>query len=304
MSRPGLTSLAFAMLLGVLSTGASAQQTFKTAAEAANALISAVRADDAKAIKAVLGPDGEDIISSGDPVADAQTKKDFLAAYDAKHQMQEDGGKALLIVGPEEYPVPLPIIRKASQWAFDTAAGRDEILFRRIGRNELDVIQTCLAYVDAQNEYAEKDHTGAGAGVYAQRAISQPGKRDGLYWPTSAGEEQSPLGPLLAEAARQGYRTSEKRAPFHGYYFKILTKQGPAAPGGALDYIVNANMIGGFALIAYPAEYRNSGVMTFIVSHAGVLYQKDLGVETTKVAERMTAFNPDSSWTKVTKTPP
>jgi hypothetical protein len=183
-------------------------------------------------------------------------------------------------------------------WRFDTVAGREEILARRIGKNELDAIQSCLAYVDAQNDYAEKDR-GAGRGVYAQRIISSNGKKDGLYWPTSQGEEPSPLGELIAQATAQGYRAGGGRNPFHGYYFKILTKQGAAAPGGEMDYVVRGKMIGGFALVAYPAEYRNSGVMTFIVSHTGTVYQKDLGQRTAELAERMTAYNPDKSWQKV-----
>ena len=187
-------------------------------------------------------------------------------------------------------------------WRFDTVAGRDEILVRRIGRNELNAIQTCLAYVDAQNEYAEKDRTGAGVKTYAQRIISRPGKKDGLYWSASQGEDASPLGELFAQATAQGYRVGAGRTPFHGYYFKILTRQGAAAPGGDLDYVVNGKMIGGFALVAYPAEYRNSGVMTFLVSYAGTVFEKDLGPDTAGIAERMTAFNPDRTWKEVAET--
>ena len=184
-------------------------------------------------------------------------------------------------------------------WRFDTAAGREEILFRRIGRNELDAIQACLAYVDAQNEYAEKDRTGAGINTYAQRVISRPGKKDGLYWPTTEGEDPSPLGELVAQATAEGYRVGAGRTPFHGYYFKILTRQGTAAPGGELDYVVRGNMIGGFALVAYPAEYGNSGVMTFLVNHAGTVFQKDLGPDTASLAEGMNSFTPDQTWQTV-----
>ena len=189
-------------------------------------------------------------------------------------------------------------------WSFDTDEGRNEILYRRIGRNELDAIQTSLAYVDAQNEYADKDRTGAGAGTYAQRFISQSGKKDGLYWPTSQGEQDSPLGELFADASREGYQTDQGRSPYHGYYYKILTRQGPAASGGAEDYVVNGKMIGGFALVAYPAEYRNSGVMTFIVNYAGAVFQKDLGPQTAEVAEAMTAYDPDHTWRPVEVTEP
>jgi hypothetical protein len=235
-------------------------------------------------------------VSSGDDVADAAGRQKFLNAYDAKHQVTKEGdNRAIMVIGSEDFPFPIPLIRKDDMWRFDTAAGREEILYRRIGRNELDTIQACLAYIDAQNEYAEKDR-GSGVGVYAQRIVSQQGKKDGLYWPTAAGEEPSPLGELVAEATRQGYRVGGTRAPYHGYYYKILSKQGSNAPGGALDYVVHGKMIGGFALVAYPAEYGNSGVMTFVCSHAGKVFQKDLGSRTAELAERMTSFNPDLTW--------
>lgn len=298
-----LVSMAIAALLCTTASIVSAQQDFKTPDEAASALAGAAKTGDRKAIVTVLGPDGQDIVSSGDEVADAATRQKFIAAYEAKHQIAMEGdNKAILVIGQEDFPLPIPLVRKDGLWRFDTAAGREEILFRRVGRDELDAIQSCLAYVDAQNEYAERDRTGAGANTYAQRIISEPGKKDGLYWPTSQGEDASPLGELIAEATAQGYRPGGGRTPFHGYYFKILTKQGPAAPGGEVDYIVRGKMIGGFALVAYPAEYRNSGVMTFIVNHTGNVFQKDLGPDTAKLAERMTSFNPDQSWTKVTDT--
>lgn len=286
-------------------TPAVAQESFKTPDAAADALANAARNNDRAAILNVLGRDGADIASSGDTVADSAIRTKFVQTYDAKHQVKIDSdAKATLIIGSDDFPFPIPLIRKGNGWQFDTAAGRQEILARRIGRNELDAIQSCLAYVDAQNEYADKDRTGAGAGVYAQRIISEAGKKNGLYWPSSASGEESPLGELVADATRQGYRTGEGRTPYHGYYFKILIKQGSDAHGGALDYVVNGKMIGGFALVAYPAEYRNSGVMTFIVNHEGVVFQKNLGPHTVELAERMTAFNPDSSWTKVTDTEP
>ena len=292
-----LVSLTMAALL---CATANAQQAFKTPDEAASALAGAAKTGDPKAIVTVLGPDGADIVSSGDPVADAATREKFVAAYDAKHQITMEGdNKAIVVIGQEDFPLPIPLVRKDGNWRFDTAAGRDEILFRRIGKNELDAIQSSLAYVDAQNEYADKDRTGAGKGVYAQRIISSPGKKDGLYWPDAQNNDASPLGELIAKATTQGYRTGGGRTPFHGYYFKILTKQGAAAPGGELEYVVKGKMIGGYALVAYPAEYRNSGVMTFIVNHDGTVYEKDLGPRTADRAERMTAYNPDSSWHKV-----
>ena len=295
-----LVSMTVAAFFCTAASLAQAQQTFKTPDDAANALVSAAKANDKKALVMVLGPDGEDIVSSGDEVADVETLQKFVAAYDAKHRVTLEGDdKAIIIVGQDDFPLPIPLLRKEGEWRFDTAAGRDEILFRRIGKNELDAMQACLAYVDAQNEYAEKDRTGAGVNTYAQRIVSRSGKKDGLYWPSAQGEEESPLGELVAQATRRGYRVGEGRTPYRGYYFKILTQQGAAAAGGELDYVVNGKMLGGFALVAYPAEYRNSGVMTFIINHAGVIFQKDLGPSTAKVAERMKSFNPDQTWQKV-----
>lgn len=300
-----LVSLMIGALLCLPASAAIAQQAFKTPDDAASALVNAAKAGDMKALVTVLGPDGEDVVSSGDEVADTATREKFVAAYDAKHRIAMEGdNKAILVVGQDDFPLPIPIVRKDGMWRFDTAEGLDEILFRRIGENELDAIQAALAYVDAQNEYADKDRTGAGVNTYAQRIISQPGKKDGLYWPTSQGDEPSPLGELVAQATAQGYRVGGGRTPFHGYYFKILTKQGPAAPGGELDYVVGGKMIGGFGLVAYPAEYRNSGVMTFIINHAGTVFQKDLGPNTSKLAERMTSFNPDKTWQAVSDTEP
>jgi hypothetical protein len=295
-----LTSVIAVILVCAMASVASAQQSFKTPGEGTEALVSAARTGNRKAILTVLGGAGAEIVSSGDDVADAAARQRFLAAYDAKHQVTMDGdSKAIMIIGPEDFPFPIPLVRKHGIWRFDTAAGRLEILYRRIGRNELAAIQACLAYVDAQNEYAEKDRTGAGLGIYAQRVISKPGQKNGLYWPASQAGDESPLGELVAQATGEGYRVGAGRAPFHGYYFKILTRQGPNVSGGALDYIVRGKMIGGFALVAYPAEYGNSGVMTFLVNHTGVVFQKDLGPRTADIAERMTAFNPDQTWRKV-----
>ena len=301
-----LVSSTIAALLCTVVSVASAQQAFKTPDEAASALVSAAKAGDMKTLVTVLGPDGEDIVSSGDVVADAATRQKFVAAYDAKHEIAMEGdNKAVMVIGQEDFPLPIPLARKDGMWRFDTAAGREEILFRRIGRNELDAIQTCLAYVDAQNEYADEDRTGAGKGIYAQRVISSLGKKDGLYWPDAQGKDPSPLGEFVANATVEGYRAGGKRSPFHGYYYKILTKQGSAAPGGELEYVVKGKMVGGFALVAYPAEYKNSGVMTFIVSHTGTVYQKNLGSRSAKLAERMSTFNPDRNWVEIpsTKTP-
>jgi len=292
-------SLIASMFSFATTSTASADQSFKTADAAVDALVSAARSNDRKALMEILGRGSSDIVSSGDPVADTASYQRFFSAYDAKHQLSMEGdNKAIMIIGQEDYPFPIPIVRENGTWRFDTDAGREEIIYRRIGANELDTIQTSLAYVDAQNDYAEKDRTGAGKGVYAQHMVSSPGKKDGLYWPDVQGEDQSPLGELAAEAAKQGYRVGAGRIPYHGYYYKILTKQGAAAPGGELDYVVNGKMIGGFALVAYPAQYRNSGVITFIVNHNGQVYQKDLGPHTAAIAEKMTSFNPDKTWEK------
>jgi len=303
--RAGFGALAAAIVTFVLATGAAAQEVFKSPDDAVSALMDAAKSGDKKAALTVFGPDGEEIVSSGDPVNDAYQRNRFVSAYDAKHQIEHDGdSKAVLVIGEKDYPFPVPLVKKGSGWQFDTAAGLREILFRRIGHNELDAIQTCLAYVDAQNDYAQLTRTSTGVAAYAQRFISQPGKKDGLYWPTQPGENPSPLGELAAQAAAQGYKAGAGRTPYHGYYYKILTEQGSAAPGGAYDYVVRDRMIGGFALVAYPAAYRNSGVMTFQVNHDGTVYQKDLGPRTAEIAERMSEFNPDSTWTKADTTPP
>jgi Protein of unknown function (DUF2950) len=289
--------LAAGTILCALTLSAGAQQAFKSPDEAAAALATAVKSGDKKEMLKVFGPDGEDIISSGDEVSDASYREKFTTAYDAKHAISAEGDKkAVLMLGPKDYPFPVPLVRRKTGWEFDTEAGRQEVLFRRIGHNELDAMQTSLAYVDAQNEYADKDR-GAGPGVYAQRIVSTPGHKDGLYWPADG--DESPFGELAAQASGEGYKVGGGPQPFHGYYFRILTKQGPHAPGGELDYVVNGKMIGGFALVAYPAEYGNSGVMTFIVNHAGTVYQKNLGPNTDELAKHITSFDPDKSWTKV-----
>jgi len=293
-------SLSAAILVFMMISGASAQRGFHAPDQAVNALVGAVRIGNRAEMLTILGREAIEIVSSGDNAADAAQRQRFVAAYDAKHNIQVDDGKAIVIVGQDDFPFPIPLVRKNGMWQFDAAAGKQEILYRRIGRNELDTIQVCLAFVDAQNDYAEKDRTGAGRGVYAQRVLSQPGKRDGLYWPASAIDDESPLGELFALAAQEGYSAGASRAPFHGYYYKILTKQGPNAPGGALDYVVGGKMIGGFALVAFPANYGNTGVMTFLVNHAGQVYEKDLGAR----GGRITSFNPDQTWKLVANAAP
>jgi hypothetical protein len=302
--RVTATSFVAVITLALLVPVAHAQQAYPSPEDAAAALAAAVKTGTKRAMLKVLGEDAEDIIESGDDVADAETRQRFLSEYEAKHSIKAEGNKkATLILGADDFPFPIPLINNRDGWEFDSAAGRLEILYRRIGRNELDAIQTCLAFVDAENEYADKDRTGEGAGVYAQRIASSPGKKDGLFWRDD--RDQSPLGELAAQAAAEGYEVgAEGGAPYHGYYYRILKGQGPNAPGGALNYVVKGKMIGGFALIAYPAEYGNSGVMTFLVNHAGTVYQKDLGNRTVAIARRVTLFDPDQTWKKVEVTNP
>jgi hypothetical protein len=290
----GAATIVFAML----ATEAVAQLGFGFPDDAVGALIAAAKSADQAALMRVLGPGSREIVSSGDPVADASARERVIEAYDANHQVvMEAADKAVLVIGAEDWPFPIPLVRANGQWRFDTAAGREEVLLRRIGRNELRTVETCLAYVDAQEEYAEKGI--AGNGVYAQRIVSTAGKKDGLYWPAQPGEQGSPLGELAAAAASEGYRAGPQRMPYHGYYYKVLTRQGADARGGALDYVVRGKMIGGFALVAYPAKYRSSGVVTFLVSHHGKVYEKDLGPGSARIAESMTAFNPDATWQQV-----
>jgi hypothetical protein len=285
---------------------AVAQKVFATPEEAAKGLVDALRNHDANALLAVIGPSSRNWLSSGDKVADQRDKEKFLAAYDRKNSISKpDDNKAILLVGEDDWPFPAPIIRKGNGWIFDAAAGREEIINRRVGRNELDTIQTLLAVVDAQREYAAGDPDGNGYHDYARRFISHKGKKDGLFWPVQAGEPLSPLGPLVGEAAREGYgkksggdKSVGKPAAYHGYRYRLLEAQGKAAPGGAYSYLVKNELIGGFAIVAYPAKYGVSGVMTFLVNYDGVVYQKDLGKNTEAVAVGMRRYNPGPGWNK------
>jgi hypothetical protein len=296
-------TIALALAIGLQGAALAAppgQKSFESLDDAVNALIGAFRADDRKALMEILGPKGGPVISSGDKVADRAAYERFVASYDRAHRLEGGGGKVVLYVGDDNYPVPIPLVPDGPRWYWDTDAGDDEILFRRVGRNELSTIEVCLAYVDAQREYYARDR-GAGMLEYAQRLESTRGKRDGLYWETKPGERPSPLGPLVAEARAAGYTKPEpgKRMPYHGYLYRPLFAQGADAPGGAYDYVVKGHMIGGFALVAYPATYSVSGVTTFIVSHDGTVYQKDLGPRTAQIANAMKTFNPDKTWTKI-----
>jgi DUF2950 family protein len=283
------------------SAPAAEQKRFESVGVAVDALIAALRADDQKALGEILGAAGRPLVSSGDPVSDRTSMTRFVAEYDQRHQLEAGGGKIILRVGADDFPLPIPLVPDGPSWRWDTEAGKEEILNRRVGRNELATIQVCLAYVDAQREYYSQPHSRDGILEYAQRFGSTPGKRDGLYWPTKPDEPPSPFGDLVAKARGEGYRANKDsgRTPYHGYFYRILTGQGPQAPGGAYDYVVRGHMIGGFAMVAFPAEYGVSGVMTFLVNHDGVVYQKDLGANTSRLAEAMKRFDPDSTWQKL-----
>ncbi len=277
---------------------------FESPEAAVTALISAVRKLDAKQVLKILGPDAKDIIFPGDKVQAKKSVQKFLDKYDEKHKIEIDkSGKAILFLGKEEWPYPIPIVKADGKWYFDTKKGREEIVNRRIGANELMAIKVLEAYVQAQLEYASKDRDGDGILEFAQKIRSDKGKKNGLYWPAKPGEEQSPFGPLVAAAAAEGYqKTSEKPVPYHGYYFKILKRQGKNAPGGAYDYIVNGNMVLGFGMIAYPAKYGVSGIMTFAVNQKGIIYEADLGPKTADIISKKTAYDPDKvTWHKVSK---
>ena len=293
-------TLLFVLLLSLLSGGCASQQTFSSPDLAVNALVSSFRTGDQDQTRKILGPAGDELLFSGDPVEVQHGLEKFLAAYDAKHDLtSNDDGTETLNVGNDEWPMPVPLTKNdKGKWYFDTEAGKDEILNRRIGRNELDTIQTCLAIADAQREYAETDPDHDGIPAYAQKFLSDPGKKNGLYWATKEDEPESPLGPLVATAASQGYThaTNDKPQPYRGYFYRMLTSQGPDAADGARDYIVNGHMLGGFAVVAYPATYGNSGIMTFIVNQDGTVYQRDLGADTAKLAAAITSFNPDAQW--------
>jgi hypothetical protein len=284
--------------------GATARQkSFSSAEEAVRATVAAARSNNDKELLAIFGAQAKEILFSGDAVADKQRRERFLTAYDEKNRLASEGESVILIVGKNDWPFPIPVVKKDNGWVFDTAKGKEEILNRRIGENELNTIQVILAVVDAQREYALKDRDKNSLLEYAVKFISDPGKRNGLYWETKAGEQPSPLGPILARAREAGYKgiPSATPIPYYGYYYRILTAQGKNAPGGAFSYLVKGKMIGGFAVVAHPAEYGNSGVMTFIVNYEGKVFQKNLGANTTTIARNMKEYNPDSSWSEVTK---
>jgi hypothetical protein len=291
--------LALALASGCAQEPNDDHASFATPEEAVTRLVEVVRASDAAALRKLFGPDSEDIIDSGDAVADNLARQNFLAMYDEKHELVADGdSRTVLQVGADEWPLPVPLVSRDGRWYFDGAAGADEIVFRRIGRNELGAIAVCRGFVDAQMEYASEDRDGEGAGIFAQKLISDSGLQNGLYWETAPGEAPSPIGPFVAAAAAEGYQAGAGAA-YHGYRYRPLFRQGDNANGGAVEYFANGVLANGFALVAWPAEYGVSGVMTFIVNQDGVVFQKDLGDETAALVDRMTAFDPDSTWVAV-----
>ena len=299
LSLCALLVLAFAAFTAAQTTVTTKAKSFTTAEEAASALIEAAEKFDEAALIQILGPDSYDIIHTGEPARDREVAKDFATQARAKMNVARQPGnarRAFLTIGQDDWPFPVPIVKGTSGWSFDSRAGRLEILYRRIGSNELNAIEICRGYVEAQHEYALMKR-GASVNQYAQRIISTPGKQDGLAWRNEDGTWGGPIGEKVAAAIERGYKN--RTEPFHGYFFKVLKGQGPAAPLGELDFVVKDVMIGGFALVAFPAQYRVTGVQTFIVSHDGVVYQKDLGPKTSELAAAIERFNPDKSWTPV-----
>lgn len=301
--RAAVVLLCLGALFAISATPSFAQtsqQGFATPQTAVDALVAAVRAGGTEqVIVPVLGPDGKKILSSGDAVEDENARKRFLSAYDQMHRLAYDSdGDVVLYVGADNWPLPIPLVKKNNQWMFDTAAGEKELVYRRIGANELYTIDVLDNLVEAQNEYADLERQRTGAAQYAQKILSDEGRRDGLYWPVAEGAPESPIGPLIAKAVSEGYRRGEvgKPVPFHGYYYRVLTAQGKSAEGGARHYIRDGRMTEGFAFLAYPATYRSSGVMTFMVNQDGDVMQKDLGPDTVRRAQEIKSYNPDSTW--------
>jgi len=307
MVRPLPAAVAVFIVMLLLSVAvaampaASGQKTFASPQDALDGLIAAVQNNNDAELLAIFGPDSDDLISSGDRVADENGRERFLKAYETKHSLEQvSETKEVLHVGEKDYSFPIPIVQEGGKWYFDTPAGKEEILNRRVGRNELSTIDVLHAYTDAQREYACMKRSAGESPEFAQKLTSTEGKKDGLYWETKEGEPESPFGPLIADATQEGYAANldeETPEPYHGYYFKILKAQGEHADGGAFNYVVDGKMILGFGLVAYPAKYGSSGIMTFIVNQEGVIYEKDLGDKTSDAAG-MTTFDPDDTWKK------
>jgi hypothetical protein len=297
-----LLPLAAALVFG--RPALAAQTSFASPQAAVDALISAVQAQDKPALLGIFGPGGEAVISSGDKVSDAAEGKAFTDAYAQSHSLaQQPDGSEILIIGDNDWPFPIPLEQMKGKWQFDTEAGAQEILDRRIGRDELLTIQTLLAGVAAEQDYFNRVQRGTGTGAYAAKMVSTPGQEDGLYWDAGPGAPESPLGPLIATAVSQGYPGASvqngHQVPYHGYYFRILKGQGPDAPGGARDYLQDGKLTVGFGILAWPAKYGNSGIMTFVVDQDGIVFQKDLGADTAVLAADIALFNPDTSWARI-----
>lgn len=278
-----------------------AQASYASPRQAAKALYTVIKSHDVKDISKVLGPGSANLIYTGDAVVDREMRDRFITAYDKSLKIEKDTEtKVTLLLGNNEYPFPFALVKGPEGWRFDAKEGAEELINRRVGENELFAIRFCLAFGDAEREYAEQDRDGDGLLEYAQRFRSSEGKQDGLYWPTKQGQPDSPFGPLVSSAVNEGYSTEAPVSlPFHGYYYRILTAQGKDAPGGSYDYLVNGKMIGGYALIAYPSRWGASGVMTFMCSHEGTVYQRNFGADTPEIANKVMSFDPDATWTKV-----
>jgi Protein of unknown function (DUF2950) len=307
LARAALFGIALAIASlpqAVFAAPVPQQESFTNPNDAVTALVKAVQIDNKKSLKEILGPGSEALISSGDKVADATAARKFIDAYTASHTLtQQPDGSMVLTIGENAWPLPIPLVQAGGRWHFDATTGAQEIVDRRIGRNELLTIQTLLAGVDAEEDYFARVKAGTGTGAYAERMISSPGTENGLYWDVADGASPSPLGPLIAQAQNEGYpgatvRTG-RQTPYHGYFFRILKAQGPDAPGGAKTYIQNGLMTNGFAIVAWPAGYGASGIMTFVVNQDGIVFQKNLGAKTAGTAAGMTLFNPDFSWARV-----
>jgi hypothetical protein len=296
----GVASLMLWSFLPHIRAQGADQKTFSSSKEAVSALIQAIRDENTGNLVAMLGPGSEEIVSSGDEVEDRNARRRFLERYDEKHALVASGSNELTLnVGNDDWPMPIPLVQNNGVWRFDGVGAKEEILYRRIGHNELSAIKVCKGVLAAQKDYAAAGHDGLPAGAFAQRIVSASGTQNGLFWEVKEGEPPSVAGPMLAHAAEEGYDTSGNRTPYHGYYYRILSAQGAAAPGGAKSYIQDGRMSGGFGLVAYPADYRSSGVMTFIVNQGGVIYEKDLGEKTSELAQSMTEYNPASGWKAV-----
>jgi hypothetical protein len=297
-----------AMLLGLAIAAGCAKQPdkvsgFKTPEEAVTALVAALQKNDMAGVKSLLGPGSDELLDSGDAVQDASDRAGFLAAYEARHALVDDGAdRKILVTGEDDWPMPIPLVKRDGGWHFDGEAGIDEMIYRRVGANELGAIDVCRGYVAAQLEYASEGRDGDPAGIYALKLISDEGLHNGLYWETGEGEPESPAGPFVAAAAAEGYKAGgAERVPYHGYYYRMLYAQGPNANGGAREYFKDGLLTEGFALVAWPADYGSSGVQTFIVNRDGVVFQKDLGEDTATAVESIQSFDPDSSWIAITE---